>query len=74
MGPSPWTCSLPWNSPALEAIDNNLGKVLVVDLKILEAPIKRVARVLVELDIHEGLHESIDIEWRGHTIRQNLTT
>jgi hypothetical protein len=61
-----------WNSKALEAIGTSLGKVLVVDLKVLEAPIKRVARVLVELDIHEGLQESIDIEWQGHTIRQNI--
>lgn len=61
-----------WNSSTLETIGNSLGKVLAVDLKVLEAPIKRVTMVLMELDIHEGLQESIDIEWRGHTIRQNL--
>jgi len=61
-----------WNAKTLEAIGTSLGKVLVVDFKALEAPIKRVARVLVELDIHEGLQESIDIEWQGHTIRQNI--
>jgi hypothetical protein len=43
-----------------------------MDKKALAAPVKRVARVLVELDIHDGLLESIDIEWRGYLTRKNL--
>jgi hypothetical protein len=31
-----------------------------------------VSKVLLELDIHEGLLDSIDIEWRGHHTRQKL--
>jgi hypothetical protein len=29
-------------------------------------------KVLVEIDIHDGLLETLDIVWRGHTIRQYL--
>jgi hypothetical protein len=61
-----------WNCKALEAIGTSLGTVLAIDMKVLTAPNKKVARIFVELDIHEGLQELIDIEWRGHTIRQNI--
>jgi len=42
-----------------------------VDLSLV-APVKKVAKVLVELDIHEALLESINIEWRVHLTRQKL--
>jgi hypothetical protein len=61
-----------WNTKAIEAIGNALRRFISVDKKALTAPVKRVAKVLVELDIHDGLLESIDIEWRGHLIRQKL--
>jgi len=31
-----------------------------------------MARILIELDIHEGLLETLDIDWRGHTTRQKI--
>jgi hypothetical protein len=31
-----------------------------------------MARVLVEVDIHAGLLEILDIEWRGHLFAQRL--
>jgi hypothetical protein len=34
----------------------------------MESPARKVGRILVEIDIHEGLTEMMDIEWRGrHT-------
>jgi hypothetical protein len=60
------------NTKALQAIGNSLGRFISVDSVALAAPVKRVAKVLVELDIHEGVLESIDIEWRGHNTRQKL--
>jgi len=43
-----------------------------VDKEAIVSLAKMVAKVLVELDIHEGLLENIDIEWRGHHTHQNL--
>jgi hypothetical protein len=31
-----------------------------------------MGKILVAVDIHSGLLESIDIQWRGHTICQKL--
>jgi hypothetical protein len=31
-----------------------------------------MGKVLVEIDIHSGLLESLEIEWRGHTVTQRL--
>jgi hypothetical protein len=36
------------------------------------AKTKKLAKILVELDIHEGLLESLDIDWRGYLTRQKL--
>jgi hypothetical protein len=54
------------------AIGNSLGRFISVDPKTLVGPDKKLARILVELDIHEGLLESLDIDWRGHLTRQKL--
>ena len=61
-----------WNAKSLEAIENTLGRFISVDKEAIATPTKMVAKVLVELDIHEGLLESIDIEWRGHHTCQKL--
>jgi hypothetical protein len=61
-----------WNAKALEAIGNTLGRFISIDKEAITAPVKKVAKVLVELDIHKGLLESIDIEWRGHHTHQKL--
>jgi len=43
-----------------------------VDDSLLKAPNIRICRVLVEIDIHAGLLESLEIEWRGHLLTQRL--
>jgi hypothetical protein len=61
-----------WNEGALTAIGNSLGKFLMVDRVVLAASARKVGRVLVELDIHQGLSETLDIEWRGKHYLQKL--
>jgi hypothetical protein len=53
-------------------IGNALGRFIKVDDLALSAPERRLGKILVEVDIHSGLLESIDIQWRGHTICQKL--
>jgi hypothetical protein len=52
-----------WDAKDLEAIGNSLGRFIIIDKEAITEPVKKVAKVLVELDIHEGLLESIDVEW-----------
>jgi hypothetical protein len=61
-----------WNAKALEAIGNVLGRFIKVDEVALHSQDKRMERVLVEVDIHAGLLESLEIDWRGHIIVQRL--
>jgi hypothetical protein len=61
-----------WNEKSLMAIGNSLGRFISLDSKILTGPDEKMARILVELDIHEGLHETLYIDWRGRIIRQKL--
>jgi hypothetical protein len=42
-----------------------LGHFLAVDEKALQARDKHLCRVLVEIDIHAGLLETVELEWRG---------
>jgi hypothetical protein len=61
-----------WNEKSLMAIGNSLGRFISVDPKTLVGPDKKLVRILVELDLHEGLLETLDIDWRGHLTRQKL--
>jgi len=61
-----------WNDKSLMAIGNSLGRFISVDSKTIIGPNKKLTRILVEIDIHEGLSESLDIDWRGHITRQKL--
>jgi hypothetical protein len=61
-----------WHAKALEAIGNTLGKFISADLGALKATDKRICRVLVEIDIHSGLLETLEIVWRGHHLSQSL--
>jgi hypothetical protein len=61
-----------WNEGALLGIGNALGKFLMVDRVNLGASSRKVCKVLVEMDIHQGLSETLDIEWRGLHFRQSL--
>jgi hypothetical protein len=61
-----------WNKRALEALGNELGRFIVMDEQALKSPDKRLCKELVEIDLHVGLLESIEIEWRGHLRSQRL--
>jgi hypothetical protein len=61
-----------WNFKALEAIGNESGRFIKVNETALKVQDKRMAKVLVEVDIHAGLLESLKIEWQGHILVQRL--
>jgi hypothetical protein len=61
-----------WHEKSLEAIGNILGKFICADLRALKANDRRICRVLVEIDIHSGLLESLEISWHGHHFFQPL--
>jgi hypothetical protein len=57
-----------WNEGDFRAIGDTLGKFIAFDSKILSAPVWKMGRVLVEMDICCGLPETLEIEWRGRKI------
>jgi len=61
-----------WNEKSLEAIGNALDRVIKFEKQALVTSDKKLAKVLVEIDIHSRLLESLDIVWRGHCICQKL--
>jgi hypothetical protein len=61
-----------WNESTLRSIGDSLGTFISVDNATLRAPDRKVNKVLVELDIHGGLHESLDIVWRERKKKQHL--
>jgi hypothetical protein len=61
-----------WNEGALQAIGNSLGNFISVDKSSLSAASRKVGKVLVEMDIHFGLPEVMEIEWRGRQVLQRL--
>jgi len=48
------------------------GKFIALDSKLLNAPVRKMGRVLVEMEIFCGLPETLEIEWRGQRISQSL--
>jgi hypothetical protein len=50
-----------WNAKVLEAIGNELDWFIKVDEHSLKALDKRMGKVLVEIDIHYGLLETLEI-------------
>jgi hypothetical protein len=61
-----------WNEGALRAIGDSLGKFIAIDPQSLTGPMRKMGRVLVEMDICAGLPEILEIEWRGRKIAQTL--
>jgi len=61
-----------WNTKSLEAIGNELGRFIKVDELSLKALDKCLGKVLVEIYIHTSLLETLEIEWRGHTLSKRL--
>jgi hypothetical protein len=61
-----------WNTKALMAIGNALGRFICVDEQSPCAPNRKLGRILVEIDIHSGLLETLDIQWRDQFFSQRL--
>jgi hypothetical protein len=61
-----------WNSKALEAIGNVLGHFIKIDEEALLSSDRRMEKILVEVDVHGGLLDILEIEWRGMVIAQRL--
>jgi hypothetical protein len=52
-----------WNMKAMEAVGNSLGRFLKIEECDLLSSNKKMAKILVEIDIHGGLSEVLEIEW-----------
>jgi hypothetical protein len=61
-----------WNEGALTSIGNSQGNFIIVYLKNLDLAQRKVAKVLVEMDVHLGLPEILEVEWRGCFHKQKL--
>jgi hypothetical protein len=61
-----------WNEGAIRAIGDSLGKFIAFDTQSLTGSLRKMGRVLVEMDITVGLPETLEIEWRGRKLLQNL--
>jgi len=61
-----------WNEGALTAIGNNIGNFIMVDKKNLESAQRKVTKVLVEMDVHLGMPETMEVEWHGFYHQQRL--
>jgi hypothetical protein len=54
-----------WNFDAFKAIGDALGKFFHVDSKVHSGKDRKVGRILVELDLHNGLSTELENEWLG---------
>ena len=56
----------------LEEVGNNLGRMVHIDEARLENMDKRIAKVLVEINVSKGLVPEMDVEWGGRTFVQKI--
>jgi hypothetical protein len=61
-----------WSVKALTTIGNALSRFISVDEQSLGAPDRKLGRILVEIDIHLGLLETLDIQWRDQLFSQRM--
>ena len=61
-----------WDPIHFRKLGDILGSFLEADLTFLETHYKQVARILVEVNIREGLPETIDLDWGPDIITQPL--
>jgi hypothetical protein len=54
-----------WNRKAMEAVGNSIGNLLKIEEEDLHSTNKKMEKILVEIDIHGGLLDVLEIEWRG---------
>jgi hypothetical protein len=55
-----------------KAIGNFLGDFLEADLSFKKTKQRKIARILVNINVREGLEEEIDLTWEGYTHTQLL--
>jgi len=55
-----------------KAIENFLGEFLEADLSFEKTKQRKIVRILVNLNVREGLGEEIDLTWEGYTHTQLL--
>jgi hypothetical protein len=72
-----WVClpALPlhfWSLEHFKAIGNFLGDFLEADMTFEETKQRKVARILVNLNVREGLGEEVDLRWGSYTHTQSL--
>lgn len=60
------------NVGTLEALVKIFGKIVLIDEKYLNAMDKRVARLLVEVDISKGLVLEFKLVWRNKVFTQKV--
>jgi len=61
-----------WSKEILEKMDNNLGRFIALKEKFWSMEDKRIVKILVEHDLHEGHPIKIDVEWGSWKYAQNL--
>jgi hypothetical protein len=61
-----------WSLDYFKAIGNFLGDFLEADLSFEKTKQRKIARILVNLNVREGLGEEIDLTWEGYTHTQLL--
>jgi hypothetical protein len=61
-----------WSLDYFKAIRNFLGDFLEADLSFEETKQRKIARILVNLNVREGLGEEIDLSWGSFTHTQLL--
>jgi hypothetical protein len=61
-----------WNREAFMEIGNSIGKFLYVDPGLLAGSDRRMGKLLVEVDMFDGLSPEIELEWRGVLFVQKL--
>ena len=61
-----------WNRSLLEGIGNTIGRFVVVEDDFMNVYDKRIAQILVEMDITKGLPAEVEILCRDHLFAQRL--
>jgi hypothetical protein len=61
-----------WNKDALFAIGNSLGTYMEIEPDLLSSPVRKIGKILVELDVHKGLPKILEIVWCDKRYIQKL--
>jgi hypothetical protein len=61
-----------WSREALEAIANTVGRFITVDEDNFFSLERKIAKVLIEINIEDGLPAEIRINWGTHVFHQRL--